>query len=501
MKNLANILRRADITPQERVITLVQNDVYREEYGKSILSESEIYSLTQGWRPKNSHDVNEYNKYLELSRIEQTMRFDSYGLSLKGENSILRSIMLIENAFFEKNLVNQKDERAFMSKYISKEDVISFIIENTYVEYDKLIHLITLNNISEDLRNDIIILDEYVIYDKKYLEDEVFLYELFQDSTLLSSENKNLLIEKIFSCVYHDGIRKLKNGTEKDGFLTLHFFAELPVEAILNKWAEYSHTDLNGKDSKYLLDNIEEYANIQNKTMEIIIKETLSKWIDDGLFITEYTPLFLSDGFNTWNGNTKKKHKDIFIEWYKELQKTKNFIQKCVVSGGIKVENFNSNLFNTPSVKKIVTGRSVYVSTIKEEFISEYRKQIELLIPLAYTFLFIEKYTNPLKTFTTLQAFLKISNYFSDVFEIDMNSKYQKNLESLEQDLDVLNATCTKQLDKISESLSLQETKFHFLEIKTDQFLFLKESSSTVQPDSIIDDYKKHIKKSGFTIE
>lgn len=445
--------------------------------------------------------VNEYNKYLELSRIEQTMRFDSYGLSLKGENSILRSIMLIENAFFEKNLVNQKDERAFMSKYISKEDVISFIIENTYVEYDKLIHLITLNNISEDLRNDIIILDEYVIYDKKYLEDEVFLYELFQDSTLLSSENKNLLIEKIFSCVYHDGIRKLKNGTEKDGFLTLNFFAELPVEAILNKWVEYSHMDLNGKDSKYLLDNIEECANIQNKTMEIIIKETLSKWIDDGLFITEYTPLFLSDGFNTWNGSTKKKHKDIFIEWYKELQKTKNFIQKCVVSGDIKVENFNSNLFNTPSVKKIVPGRSMYVSTIKEEFISEYRKQIELLIPLAYTFLFIEKYTNPLKTFTTLQAFLKISNYFSDVFEIDMNSKYQKNLESLEQDLDVLNATCTKQLDKISESLSLQETKFHFLEIKTNQFLFLKENSSTVQPDSIIDDYKKHIKKSGFTIE
>jgi len=43
--------------------------------------------------------------------------------------------------------------------------------------------------------------------------------------------------------------------------------------------------------------------------------------------------------------------------------------------------------------------------------------------------------------------------------------------------------------------------KYRFLEIKTNQFLFLKENSSTVQPDSIIGDYKKHIKKSGFTIE
>jgi hypothetical protein len=101
MKNLANILRRADITPQERVVTLVQNDVYREEHGKSILSESEIYSLTQGWKPKNSYEVNAYNKYLDLSRIERSMRMDSHLLSLRSENSLLRGGMLVDSLFDE----------------------------------------------------------------------------------------------------------------------------------------------------------------------------------------------------------------------------------------------------------------------------------------------------------------------------------------------------------------------------------------------------------------
>jgi len=42
MKNLANLLRKAELTPRERVVTLVHNDIHRDENGKSALSESEI---------------------------------------------------------------------------------------------------------------------------------------------------------------------------------------------------------------------------------------------------------------------------------------------------------------------------------------------------------------------------------------------------------------------------------------------------------------------------
>ena len=91
MKNLANILRKADITPRERILTLVRNYIEKDKNGKGILSESEIYSLTQGWKPKNSHEVNEYNKYLNLSKLETSMRLDAQMFACRSENILLRS--------------------------------------------------------------------------------------------------------------------------------------------------------------------------------------------------------------------------------------------------------------------------------------------------------------------------------------------------------------------------------------------------------------------------
>ena len=73
--------------------------------------------------------------------------------------------------------------------------------------------------------------------------------------------------------------------SEKDGFLLLHFFAELPMEAVLMKWTEYAHIDVAGKDTDYVLDRLEEYVKDKNQTMEMVVKETLSRWIDDGVFV------------------------------------------------------------------------------------------------------------------------------------------------------------------------------------------------------------------------
>lgn len=496
MKNLANLLRKAELTPRERVVTLVHNDIHRDENGKSALSESEIYSLTQGWKPQNSREVNEYNKYLELSRIEQIMRFDSYGLSLRSENSLLRSIMLIDLPVDEKNM-----QSCVTYKHISKEDVIDFIVKNTYVEYGKLIHLITLNNISNDTKEDLVILDEYVYCDKKYLEDEVFLYERFKKSNTLTLEDKNLLIDRIFSCLYHDGLRKIRGGSEKDGFLTSHFFASLPAEAILNKWVEYSLINIEDNDTKHILDCLEEFSKNRGMTMTVVIKETLSKWIDEGLFISEYTPLFLSDGLKTWNGNTKNKHKDIFNEWYKELQKTKETIKQMTLNGDIKVEDFQMNLFNTSTVIKIITGYSLYTSNVENYFIAEYKKQIELLIPITYILLFIKKYSNPLENLVTLKSFLELSDLFSEIFEIGIGRRYERNLDSFNHELLVLNQTIGKQLDKVNEMIYAENKTFCLVEINEEKFLFKEENSTFIKPDSIIEDYKKHIRKCGVVVK
>jgi len=68
MKSITNILKRSNITPYERVMTLVHNDIHKEKTGKDALSDSDIHTLTKGWYG-NTSEINEYNKYMLLREI------------------------------------------------------------------------------------------------------------------------------------------------------------------------------------------------------------------------------------------------------------------------------------------------------------------------------------------------------------------------------------------------------------------------------------------------
>lgn len=490
MKNLANLLRKADITPRERILTLVKNDVEKDRNGKSVLSESEIYSLTQGWKPKSSQEAREYNKYLELSKIEASMRLDAQMFACRSENLLLRSHVLIEGI---KSKV-EKTHDTILDKYIPKEDALNFAVQNTYHDYATLIHTLTLNNLPKDTQDDLIMLDEQVMHDKKYMEDEVFLYELFKDSKTLSVQNKDILINHIYSCMYHEGLRKIKNGLEKDGFLLLHFFAELPMEAVIKRWAEYAHIDLGKKDREQLLDEFEKCAKDRGKTMEVVVKETLSRWIDDGLFVSEYTPVFFSENHNTWNGDTKLVHNEIFSRWYEELQKTKVFIEKMVSDGDLVVEQFNKDIFGVIEKIQIITGESLYRCNSDINFVNEYKEQVNILLPLAGMYLLVEKYNKPLENFETLKCFHELSKTFSDLFEVDMSEKYRDFVKSFEQEIKLINHTIVMALDNVNGFICTKSNKKYPIDIKENNFTFNEDGSKNV-PDNIIELYKKEMEK------
>ncbi len=491
MKNLANILRRADITPRERMLTLIRNDVEKDKNGKGILSESEIYSLAQGWTPKTSQEAREYNRYLELSKIETSMRLDAQMFACRSENLLLRSHILLEGI---KNKV-EKTNDTILDKYIPKEDALNFVIQNTYLDYTTLIHILTFNNLSKDIQDDLILLDEYVAHDKKYMEDEVFLYELFKDSKTLSLQNKNILIDRIYSCMYHDGFRKIKGETEKNGFLLLHFFAELPMEAILKKWMEYARVDLSEKDNEQLLNRFEEYAKDEGKTMETVVKETLSRWIDDGLFVTEYTPVFFSDNHNTWNGDTKLIHKEIFSKWYEELQKTKVFIEKMVANRDLIVEEFDKEIFGVTEKTQIITGESLYNNKADIDFVTEYKEQINILLPLAGMHLFIEKYNKPLENLKTLKCFYELSETFSNLFEVDISEKYSDFMKSFEQEIKLINHTIVMALDNMSSFLCTRNSKKYTINIIEGNFTLNTKEVLEKAPNSIIKSYQEILEK------
>lgn len=503
MKNLANILRRSNLSPKERIITIIQNEVYKEKNGKGTLTESEIYSLSQGWTPKDSYEAKEYNKYLEASKLEKSMRLDARMFAYRSENFLLRSNILINYTTYLENTLGDFKKSETVNRYVPQEEIINFIMENTYLCYDKLIHIFTFNNLSKNIRDDLLLLDEYASYDGKYLEDEVFLYEIFNKSTPLDAQNKEILINHIFSGMYNDGFRKIKNGSEKDGFMLLHSFAELPINKVFEKWAEYAHISLDEQsisDKNYLLNKFEEYTKENNKTMEMVVKETLSRWIDNGLFVSEYTPLFFSNRNNTWNGNTKLTHKEIFIKWYTELQKTKTFIDGLVSDGTLEIKLIDREIFSTKEKIKIITSKSLYKCKLDIDFVKECKDQMRVLSPVVGLFLFINKHGNPSVNYKTLKSFYDMAQVFSDIFDIDMTDKYSESLQSFEQELNMINITFSKLLDKVSGLLYTDKNIKYVLEINENN-LFFNLNEKLSQADSIIDDYKGELKKMGFRVD
>ncbi len=501
MKNLANILRRSNLSPKERIVTIIQNEVYKEKNGKGTLTESEIYSLSQGWTPKDSYEAKEYNKYLEASKLEKSMRLDARMFAYRSENLLLRSNILINYTTYLENTLDDFKKNETVSRYVPQEEIINFIMENTYLCYDKLIHIFTFNNLSMNIRDDLLLLDEYASYDSKYLEDEVFLYEIFNKSTPLDAQNKDTLINHIFSRMYNDGFRKIKNGSEKDGFMLLHSFAELPINKVFEKWAEYAHINLDEKNistENYLLNKFEEYSKEKNQTMKMIVKETLSRWIDNGLFVSEYAPLFFSNRKDTWNGNAKLTHKEIFTKWYTELQKTKTFIGNLVSDGTLEIKFIDREIFSTIEKIKIVTSKSLYKCKLDIDFVKECKDQMMVLSPVVGLFLFIKKNNNPLVNYKTLKSFCEIAQIFSDIFDIDMTDKYSESLQSFEQELNMINITFSKLLDKVSGLLYTDKNIKYVLEINDDNLLFNLNDRSSQVADSIIDDYKGELKKMGF---
>lgn len=481
MKSLTNVLRRSELNPLERVTALVHNNIQREKTGKSILSESDIKILAEKWIPKNTYEVKKYNKYISIAKLEGFMSVDAQMFFYKSENSLLRSQRILDQACF-----GEIDEIALTADYVTEVDSMQMMIRGSYLEYLKVLHILTFHNLKGEVQDDLILLDEYISSDKKYFEDEVFLYELLNDEKIVSDYNKTILVDKIcsqFFCERHNSKK------EKDRFVSYGFFAGLPAMSIVYKWAEYNSILYDESDSnhkKILIEKIKDSMEKRGISMKHAIREVLSQWIDDGLFMTEYVPLFKSDGYKTWNGTTNKNHKELFMLWYAELQKTKKYL---------------TNLFNKKHLVKkkndkkieIITGESLYKCTKHISFVQEYKEQIEFSLPLSNMFLFIENYSKPIDIYRSLVEFSELVVEISNIFNIDMGEKYIRLVDEYDQGVIIINIGLSMLIDNVKENLYKQGTLKYLMEISKKDFLIdLSVGGSVVD---IVNEYKKRFKK------
>jgi len=496
MKSLSNILRRSNITPFERVMALVHNDVHKEKTGKSILSESDLHALTKGWYGSAS-EIKEYNKYIHVAQLEDTMKMDAQMFLYRSQIALLRNQRVLDSFISRAERLRGVYDQSF-SRDIHSEDCVRFLSEHTHLRYKKTLHLYTFYNLPKDIQDDLLLLDAEVARDDTYLGDQVFLYEQFKNGKTLSKQDKNLIISSIYSRMYYEGAKKIKRSTsEKDGFLLHVFFAELPVRDLFQKLVDDGHIASNKTNTdteEGVLFLVEEYARNKNISIEGLVKEKLSQWLDDGLFVNEYSPLFMSEQFNTWNGDAKKSHKELFTAWYTELQKTKQYFQDLFDSKKLEKGTVENEFLGMPRTIEMITGTSLYACVEDIDFVKEYKKQIESLLPIANVFLFIEKHAAPAKNYRTLCEFKNIAQKVSSTFDIDMTEKYSEFINSYREEVALLNFSSNRLVDMATEHLYVQESLQYVIDI--DESCFALNLENEGDAADIVQKYSDEFKKS-----
>jgi hypothetical protein len=122
--------------------------------------------------------------------------------------------------------------------------------------------------------------------------------------------------------------------------------------------------------------------------------------------------------------------------------------------------------------REVITGTSLYCCREDIEFVQEYQKQIEILIPVSKMFLFIEKNAIPIANYKTLCEFRNLAQKVSSVFDIDMTESYSNFIKLYEEEVRFLNLSLGRIPDMIMEHLYTEESFKYIVDINDDCFSF-----------------------------
>ena len=425
-KNISSLLQRGNLTPRERYILLIQNDIAEAQdavkkgqgKGKGFLSEADKEGLVN-WQAKTNEEAREWNKYNEgwklggRAGIEAEMLFEQTLAENYRKNIVATELAIYP--FYREHLNALQALKKI--KVVDINEAVAITKKQrdqklkNGIDFDYAIHQLAFEGLSDEIRKDILILDEEAEYEPSYLEDEETIANLLNGKEELDKEAKEKYAELVASRSYNEFAKEYQ----------LHgAFASLPIMDIAKKWAkdkgikprqkDYEwlekikgglkrkglekkfEQDIKQKsDEEWLLEEnlkeiLEDYARDNKTTIKKILKETLLKWLEDGL---PYPPLVISEDKKTYGEDTKLPHNELFKEWLKAKAEARATLQKLIDKGELKVreqtpdETGQDRLFERGREKflkhsdKVITGESLYSFKGDFEFIKEFKERVE----------------------------------------------------------------------------------------------------------------------------
>ena len=508
MKDLTSLMEKANLTPKERMLLLVHNYVAKDTTGKGILTEADKHAICEGWKPKDNYEAREYNRYNDGWRTEGGMKLDAQTAYLNAQNALLRASRLVDYAMW----TDCKNEGGYFGKInldVNHDEALDLIVSNSGLIFDQVVYQLTFQNLTEDVRQDILNLCPDAETESQYLNQEEILGELFNGKKQLTEEAKEKLTDLIID-VMHNKYAKILvgKGLKNEEWWFHGYFAELPIIEIAKKWAEYNNisykvsdddldeaekkqknartvsqliggdTSLNKKFRKeelgkeLLVKKMNEYAETHKIDMRYLLKQTILRWLNESLFVNKYEPICNSNNKETCNdADTKLPHKEVLKRWFKAKTEAKNIIQKLIDNGQLNVENRDQDFYGIKETIKIITGKSLYNLEGNFTFAEDYKKQADNLCSLGELILFLQN-RDFLKDYASLLAVADIYKKLSKIYEIDMGYKIDNFISEFGESIRQLNKELRYVADKLEESVHHTHDIKFMAEVFIDDMLF-----------------------------
>lgn len=472
-KNISSLLQRGNIRPKDRVLLLVADEVSQEQKGKSLLTDADRHALSKGWIPKNNEEVKEYNLYREGKRNMVFGELDAQTIYLNATNNFLRagkciSYILFKNRFTkDTKTIKETISNGVIDTFLNKcafntikdtvnNEALNLVLGYLGLELDYTIYLHAFELAGKELQADLLALYPDARTDRRYLEQEEIIFNLFDGKEKLTQEAKEKLAELIADeckCKYSD-----------DEWSFSGYYADIPLLEVAKKTADnckITYKEDSEELEEELTTKLTNYAKKKKTTIKELLTETILAELDNtkGGLLQAYIPLFMSEGKATCNEqDTKLTHKELFKKWLEVKAEATKTIQELIDKGELKTEKRNRKFKNIKKflsrivgitdragqdditkkeTKTIITGESLYNFKGDFNFVKDLRKQAEDFKILGALVLFLRN-CRFVKDYALLLGFLELYKKLSNIYKIDLTYKIRDYINRFEKDLELL---------------------------------------------------------------
>lgn len=334
-KQLQNLLSKGNLTPREKFILLIQNDVQAHRTGKEVLTPGDKAAL-ENWKAQTNAEAQEWNTYNEGWKysgrmgIETELYFhDAQAAHLQVRPIIMELLKYPLHREIRLMVENIKD-----IKKVSAADAIAIIGKQKAVklqegmDFEYAVYQRAWERMGEADQKRLLDLYCDAKSDHQYLDQEEIIAHLLDGKERLTKAAKKKLAELIASRSY--------NAYAKE-YQLYHYFACIPLAEVARYFLKDKGVSISGKQlaqnqeaddeddvtHREIQKAVLQYAQKHDTTVEAILKEGFVRWYDAEGFA--YTPLIVSDD------------KELFLRWLKSKAEARVELQGLVDSGALQV--------------------------------------------------------------------------------------------------------------------------------------------------------------------